>query len=346
MPKQPIEWQRKNEHIFLAEKYYQKHNPFFDEMRLMPVSIPNIALDQVDIHTAWKQQQADGPLYINAMTGGSPQTIAINQKLATLAATLKIPLAVGSMSNYLKYPAEAEIRRSYTIVRESNPHGIIWANVSAHTPWADAQKCIDLIQADALQVHLNAAQETIMPEGDSNFVWQENLRQILKHISVPIIIKEVGFGMTAQTVQQLQELGARIIDISGRGGTNFAQIENTRNHQKDYQFLNDWGLTTLESLLDTQKFQSQSCILASGGVRSPLDVIKCLVLGAHAVGIAAPVLHLLEHQGLAATTKYFAQWLEQIRELMALLGCHNCQELQQVDYRLSANLQNFLTSRT
>ncbi|MCO6542921.1 MAG: type 2 isopentenyl-diphosphate Delta-isomerase [Lactobacillus sp.] len=346
MPKQPLDWQRKNEHIFLAEKYYQPTNPLFDEIQLIPSGLPNLTFEQVNSTISWGSKVASSPLYINAMTGGSPQTILINQKLASLAAQLQIPMAVGSMSNYLKYPNNPEVQRSYAIVRETNQQGIIWANVSAHTNWQDAKKCVDLIAADALQVHLNSTQEIVMAEGNHDFIWLNNIQQLLEHIQVPIIIKEVGFGMSAQMATQLQQLGVQIVDISGRGGTNFAQIENTRNHQADYSFLQNFGLTTLESLLETKPLQKQMTILASGGIRSPLDVVKCLVLGAHAVGIAAPVLHILEHQSLESATQYFAKWLQQIKEIMVLLNCSKITELKQVDYRLSVNLNNFIQQKS
>ncbi|WP_181190301.1 type 2 isopentenyl-diphosphate Delta-isomerase [Bombilactobacillus bombi] len=345
MPKQPLDLQRKNEHLFLSEKYYRSTNPLFDDLQIMPVSLPNVAVKNVDLTTTWGANQASSPLYINAMTGGSPQTIELNRKIALLAKGLNIPMAVGSMSNYLKYLDNPDVRQSYAVVRQVNPDGIIWANLSAHTPYQAAQKCIDLIQADALQVHLNAAQEVVMHEGENNFVWQDNLQQLVQQLSVPVIVKEVGFGMDRRSASLLQQLGVEIIDISGRGGTNFAQIENERNHFTNYQFLQNWGLSTLESLLETKSLQNQVIILASGGIRSPLDIIKCLILGAHAVGIAAPVLHMLQHYTFNEVQDYFSTWVKQIQEIMALLGCQKISDLKEIDYRLSPQLNNFLQQK-
>ncbi|UQS81503.1 type 2 isopentenyl-diphosphate Delta-isomerase [Bombilactobacillus folatiphilus] len=343
MPKQPLDWQRKNEHIFLSEKFYQESNSEFNQLQILAKSIPDTSTSQINIQFQWQDQLPimSAPIYINAMTGGAPQVTEVNSQLSKVAKALNIPLAVGSMSNYLRYPQEMIIKNSYQIVRQNNPHGLLFANVSAQTPWAKAQQAVDLIQADFLQVHLNAAQEIVMSEGEVDFNWSQNLQTIIQNVNVPVIIKEVGCGMTSQTVQHLQDLGATIIDISGRGGTNFVQIENERNHSLDYSFLNDWGLTTLESLIDIEPQNLPITILASGGIRTPLDAIKCLILGAKAVGIAAPVLHSLKHQGLQQTIINGQKWLQQFTDLMTLLGCHNLQQLSQINYRFKGDLWSF-----
>lgn len=343
MPKQPIDLQRKLEHLFLAEKFYQTTNPTFEELKLLPPALPETTIDQVQLTTTFCNQTLPTPLYINAMTGGCAQVTAINQKLARVAAALHLPLAVGSMSNYLKYAGIAGVSESYEIVRQTNPHGFILANVSAHVSATDAQKCVDLIQAQSLQIHVNAAQEMVMAEGNRGFVWQENIRKIVQQVSVPVVVKEVGCGMTQKDVWHLEQLGVQNIDLAGRGGTNFVQIENERNHQQDYSFLQNWGLTTLESLVNVVPKQHSAAIWASGGIRSPLDAVKCLVLGASAVGLAAPVLHQLNHHSVEHTIQYFHTWLQQLRELVALLGCQSIQDLTQVSYRLSPHLAQYQT---
>ncbi|UQS83557.1 type 2 isopentenyl-diphosphate Delta-isomerase [Bombilactobacillus thymidiniphilus] len=349
MPKQPLDLQRKNEHLFLAEKFYNPASTNFAEMRLLAPSIPEMRLKDVKTDVKWFNfhQNMDAPLYINAMTGGNAQVTKLNQQLAIVAQELNIPIALGSMSNYLKYPYNKEISESYQVVREYNPQGLVIANVSAKIPFKQAQKCIDLVQANALQVHINAAQEIVMAEGEDDFCWCDNLAQLLQNIEVPVIIKEVGVGMNAASVRQILQLGpVAAFDISGKGGTNFQAIENERNHHIDYSFMQDWGLTTLESLLDIVPTNlTDTLIFASGGVRSPLDVIKCLVLGAHSVGLAAPVLHELQHFGLEHTITTFKTWQHQIKEIMTLLGCQKVTDLTQVDYRLSMKLNNFIRQK-
>jgi len=137
-------------------------------------------------------------------------------------------------------------------------------------------------------------QELIMPEGSRNFnEWENNLKEFVKNIkNTPLVLKEVGFGMTSDTIKKGIELGIKTFDISGRGGTSFAYIENRRNGNR-FTYLNDWGQTTLASLLDIQKFTEKVEIIASGGVKNPLDMIKCLVLGAKTVGISRTILELV-----------------------------------------------------
>ncbi|NVY95826.1 type 2 isopentenyl-diphosphate Delta-isomerase [Lactobacillus sp. DCY120] len=337
MPQQPLDWQRKLEHVFLAEKYYQATNPEWQRMRIDPVTLPNLAIKEVDLRTSFFSNfTANAPIYINAMTGGAPQVKNLNAQLGALAAQLNLPIAVGSMSNYLKYPQNQDVIDSYTVVRKANPQGMVWANLSAKASWQEAQRCIDLIQADALQVHLNPAQELVMAEGHQDFRWQENLRVLCQKIAVPIIIKEVGFGMTGKTVTQLTELGAQVVDVSGVGGTNFAQIENERNPEHDYSYLQDWGWTTLESLLDLPTLPLTSQIWASGGIRTPLDALKSLILGAQAVGLAAPFLHTVQHHDLATAVTIWQTWLQQLQELVGLVGCRQVSELTQVTYQIRA----------
>lgn len=344
MPKQPIDIQRKNEHIFLAEKYYQATNKYFDEMKIIPKTIPDMSLKEVDLSTSFfGTKKSSAPIYINAMTGGSPQVTNINANLATLANKLNIPMAVGSMGNYLKYDSN-EIEKSYQIVRDKNPDGEIWANVSANTDGLQAQKCIDLINADALQIHLNSAQEIPMNEGDNDFHWSKNIQDIIQHVSVPVIVKEVGFGMSHETVQYLKSLGVNNIDVSGRGGTNFAKIENTRNHNYTYNFLDNWGLTTLESLLDISNKDNIN-LMASGGVRTPLDAIKCYILGANQVGLAIPFLHSIQHNSLDEAIKYWQHWLLQLKQLLLLNGAEKVKDLSGVSYSLDVNLNNFVNQK-
>lgn len=135
-------------------------------------------------------------------------------------------MATGSVSAALKDPSVAD---SYTVVRKVNPNGLILGNMGAGRTSEDAKKIVNLLQADGMQIHLNVPQELVMPEGDHDFhEWQKNIEETIQQLSVPVIVKEVGFGMSKETIQQLQLLGAQAADVSGRGGTSFSQIENAR----------------------------------------------------------------------------------------------------------------------
>ena len=179
----------------------------------------------------------------------------------------------------------------------------------------DAKRIVDLLQADGMQIHLNVPQELVMPEGDRDFhEWPENIQTTIQQLPVPVIIKEVGFGMSKETIQQLQSLGVKAVDVSGRGGTSFSQIENARRKKRELNYLDDWGQSTVISLLEAQEVDELT-LLASGGIRDAYDIFKALCLGAKAVGISATILDHLLSNGIDATVEMIEDWKIQLRRL-------------------------------
>ena len=148
-------------------------------------------------------------------------------------------MAVGSQSVALKQP---ELAPTFSVVRQYNPDGLVIANMGAGHSVADAQAVVEMVAADALQIHINAAQEIIMPEGDREFYWLDQLAAVVAKLDLPVIVKEVGFGMTAKTVQKLMAIGVNNVDLSGRGGTSFAKIENFRRPEKEMAYLDNLSL--------------------------------------------------------------------------------------------------------
>lgn len=346
---------RKDAHLALADAQYNpRANSGFDSVRFMPNALPQVALDEVDSSVRVFAEDAScacnasasacsasanpaflwrSPLYINAMTGGSANAQKINAQLARVAAKTGVAIASGSLSAALQNDALTD---TFSVIRSENPRGFVMANVSAGTSQSDAMRAVDMLQANALQVHLNAAQELVMPEGDRDFRnWLKNIEQIVRsceRVSVPVVVKETGCGMTARDVLRLRDVGVRAVDVSGRGGTNFVTIENARRSHSGYDYLADWGLTTVESLIDIRKCEALKAnpveIFASGGVRTPLDVVRALALGASAVGVAGEFLHTLMHEGEDALAQQISDWQEQIRVIMALLGCRTVADLR------------------
>lgn len=344
MPKQPIQQQRKNEHLFIAEKFYNDYSDNgFSNIKFIHDSLPEIALDDVKLETKMFNKGINAPFYINAMTGGSHQSKKINRDLAKISHELNIPMAVGSMSAALKFP---EIIDSYTIVREMNPNGVIMANISAGHNLADVKKIVSLISADAVQIHVNTLQELNMAEGDRSFYWLNNIQDIIKNINVPVIIKEVGFGLSYEAIKKLVAVGVKNVDISGAGGTNFAQIESERNHEFDASFLEELSLNTAESLLDSQKFfDSDLRVFASGGIRQPLDAVKALRLGADYVGFSNLVLHQLQKNGYDKALLFIENWLEMVKFTFTALGAKNVIELRDKPIVFNKNLLNYYNQR-
>ncbi|WP_336831536.1 type 2 isopentenyl-diphosphate Delta-isomerase [Staphylococcus pseudoxylosus] len=335
--------QRKNEHVEIAMAQQDATISDFDEIRFVHHSIPNIDVDDVDLTSDLTDFTLNQPLYINAMTGGSEWTKQINEKLAVIARETGIAMAVGSTHAALR---NSKMASSFSIVRETNPEGIIFSNVGADVPVDKAIESVRLLDAQALQVHVNAPQELVMPEGNRTFsTWMENLAQIVARVDVPVIVKEVGFGMSKETIKSLNEIGIKYVDVSGRGGTNFVDIENERRTYKDMDYLGLWGQTTVESLLESTAYQQDMDILASGGVRTPLDAVKCLALGASAVGMSRPFLNHVENYGITETLSYTEQFTEHMKKIMTMLDAKSIKDLQHAQMIFSPKLQSWIEQR-
>ncbi|MBS4750293.1 type 2 isopentenyl-diphosphate Delta-isomerase [Carnobacteriaceae bacterium zg-ZUI78] len=334
---------RKDEHIQHAlEQFVQESAPEFAQTQFVHHSFPEIAYEDVDIHTNLDTLLLSAPFFINAMTGGSQKAYDINRQLAFIAKETDIPLATGSVSVALKEPDTAE---SFRVVRQINPNGLIFANLGAHHSVENAKRAVDLLEADALQIHVNTPQEMVMPEGERDFTgWLHHIEQIVAELNIPIIVKEVGFGMSKETVTQLTNIGVRIIDISGKGGTNFVDIENNRRITPSYNMLSAWGQSTLISLLEAQSVPHPT-LIASGGIKNALDITKCIALGANAVGLSGQILYLLERHGVEQTINYIHRTKEHIRTIMTLLGAKNISELQQKAVVVAPTIQNWCHAR-
>lgn len=325
---------RKNMHLTIADEQYKTNSEAgFDDISFMPTSLPNISLENVDSSVNLWGYSSPIPLYINAITGGSKEAKAVNAQLARVSCKTNIPMSSGSLSAALKDPSLID---TFSVIRDENPEGFVFANVGAGTSASDAMRAIEMINANALQVHLNVAQELVMPEGDRDFSdWMLNIKNIAiacNKADIPMIVKETGCGMTSLDVRRLYDLGVCFVDIGGRGGTNFITIENSRRDSNDYGYLSSWGLTTVESLLDVMSYENckngSIKVFASGGVRTPLDVIRALALGAQAVGVAGEFLHILMHGGEEVLEQRIFEWIEQIRSIMALLGAQKVLDIR------------------
>ena len=242
----------------------------------------------------------------------------------------------------MKDPSTAE---SFTIIRKENPNGIVLANLGAHYTVESAKKAIDLIEANGIQIHVNTLQELVMPEGDRSFHhWLKNIEEIVSHVDVPVIVKEVGFGFSREAMQELINIGVQTIDISGRGGTNFAAIENARREDDLFDELEDWGQTTVQSLVEGYDLPCE--LIASGGIHSPLDIVKSLALGASAVGMSGEFLHLIRPQdSLPTAIQTVNDWKNQLKNIYTLLGVSKTEALRQTDIILPHTTAHWCNAR-
>lgn len=344
---------RKNEHMLLAEHFYKDDHarPPFHDVRLIHTGIPEMSTSEVDTHVnLGGQLNLKWPFFIEAMTGGGRASKHVNAALARVAANHQLALATGSMSIALTDPGT---RSSFEVIREINPDGLVFANLSASASYDQCVKAVKMIDADALELHLNAAQELIMPEGKRQFHWLDNIAQVTSKLSVPVIVKEVGFGMSQKTVELLLDAGVSLINVGGCGGTNFARIENGRaDETQQLADLDDWGQTTPESLLEARaaingeiRRSDRPQIIAAGGIVSPLDVIKAGAMGASACGVAGYFLRFLTRHGEVDLDNEVQRWQVEIKRVMTLLGCRRFSELQHVGKVYSPQLESYIRQR-
>lgn len=323
---------RKDDHIKYALKYQSPYNSF-DDIELIHSSLPKYNVNDIDLSTHFAGQSFEFPFYINAMTGGSEKGKAVNHKLAQIAQATGIVMATGSYSAALKNDEDD----SYPTT-DLYPDLKLATNIGLDKPLPAAESTVKAMNPIFLQVHVNVMQELLMPEGEREFhMWRSHLKEYVDNIQCPLILKEVGFGMDLQSIKDAYDIGITTVDISGRGGTSFAYIENQRGRDRSY--LNTWGQTTAKSLINAQSMMDKMDILASGGIRHPLDMVKCLVLGAKAVGLSRTVLELVERYPVDDVIAILNSWKEDLRMIMCALNCKKITDLRQVNYILYGQLK-------
>ena len=331
---------RKDDHVRYAVDQHHHGNAVndFDFVAFVHHALAGIKRDTIDLSTQVAGKRWPTPLYINGMTGGSERTGAINRQLAIAAGETGLPIASGSMSAWLRDDSVAD---TYRVLRTENPHGVVLANVNANATTDQARRAVDLLTADALQIHVNSVQEIVMPEGDRDFShWPQQIERIVAAVDVPVIVKEVGFGLSRKTIVQLKNLGVAAADVGGRGGTDFARIENHRRAEPDFDFIHGWGQSTVCCLLEADNLDGID-VAASGGIRSPLDMAKSLALGAVATGVAGPFLTVLVEQGTDALIATIRSWLDKLALLMTVVGAPTPHALTACDLLLSGEVETW-----
>ena len=279
-------------------------------------SVPRFGLDSLDTSTTICNKKWQFPFFINAITAGGEECNKINQDFMEVSEACGIEFFPGSYSPALKDKNdEAAYPKGYSINLglDKDPNLILDA--------------IEKTKAQYIQLHTNPLQEIVMPEGDHNFEsWLFTLTEVSKKSPIPVILKETGFGMNEETIKLAIDLNLAAVDVSGMGGTNFARIENGRREDKSI-YLENIGYTTAESLEFAAPYRDKIDIIASGGIRNPLDVVKCLALGAKAVGVSKTFLEILVNDGKEALIDEIEKWKKELKFLMILMNAKNIEEL-------------------
>lgn len=338
--KSQIRSSRKKEHIHnFLQSDFQSDN-YFKYIYLEHNALPEIDFNDIDSSCNFLGKTISFPLMINAMTGGFDKAVEINKSLASIAEKLNIPMAVGSQAIAVE---DKDYEASFKVVREVLKEGLVISNINAFATVDQVSRAIDMIQADGVQIHLNPAQEICMSEGDRNFKGVlKNIENIVKKIHKPVIVKEIGFGISNEVAKKLLEVGVNYIDIGGRGGTNFIQIESERNETFHFEELYHWGIPTALSLLECRALSRDLKIVCSGGMKTAEEIVKALCVGADMIGISGPILKVLLEGGYEAVEKYIENIIYKSKVIMFLLGKKNLEELKAVPYRVKGELKELL----
>lgn len=334
--------ERKKEHLENYLRTGHEGNPLFQDIYIEHNALPLLAVDEVDTSTEFLGQTVQYPLMINAMTGGGDFAIEINRQLAEIAAHYGIPMAVGSQTIALELGEEAE--QSFRVVRDAmSEEQLVLANLNANATPEEAKRAVDMIGARALQIHLNVAQELVMEEGDRDFSSVlSHMHAIRDAIDVPVIVKETGTGISGAVAKKLYSEGFHFIDVSGTGGTNFIEIENLRTIERDFSELYGWGIPTAKALINVREQAPDACIIGSGGVRSSMDIVKALIIGADITAASGEILSFLVHGGPDYAKQHLDDQFYKLRALMVMLGAKNIQELKNVPYKVTGRLKEIL----
>ncbi len=333
---QPTTESRKVDHIRInleQDVQFPNLTTGLEKYRFMHNALPEMHFNEVDTRTMLFGRQLSAPLLISSMTGGTDMAQRINDNLAIAAQEHRLAMGVGSQRAAIEDDALAA---SYH-VRELAPNAILLANVGAvqlnYGYTSDhCQKAIDMIEADAMILHLNVLQEAVQPEGDLD--WSGLLRKIeavAKQLPVPVIAKEVGWGFSANTARQLADAGIAAIDVAGAGGTSWSEVEYHRAptsfHAQVAAAFADWGIPTAEAIVNVKQGAPDLKIIASGGLRNGLDVAKCIALGAEVGGLASPFLKAAA-QSTEAVSDLIKALTTQLRIAMFCTGTRTVADLK------------------
>jgi isopentenyl-diphosphate delta-isomerase len=325
---------RKAEHIRIAlEKPvgFRKKTTGFEDYDFIHCALPEMDYDEVDTQIEFLGKTLSFPLMISAVTGGFKGALLINRSLAEACKTTGIALGIGSQRQCFENSDHLE---SFRIVRKTAPESVILANIGAcqirkikdPTPF---QKLVDIIDADGLVVHLNPLQENLQPEGDNRFKGVlEGIRILVRKLDVPVIVKEIGCGISKGVAEKLAKAGVSYIDLAGAGGTSWAGIESyrVRPNRRALKFW-DWGIPTATSLEMVRGIRGVKFI-ASGGIGDGVTMAKALSLGAKLCGSALPLLKVLSEKKIAGLVSEIESWREELKTILFLTGCRTIADLR------------------
>jgi isopentenyl-diphosphate delta-isomerase len=331
---------RKREHVNLVlnrDVGFQAKTAGFERWDFEHNALPELDFSQIDTTTTFLSKRLSMPLMVSCMTGGYRNAHAINRQLAEACEELQIAMGVGSQRQALE---DTSYHKTFSVVREVAPTIPLIGNMGAAEvarlqDVSPVERLVDMIRADAFAVHLNPLQEFLQPEGNPEFNGvQHGIELLAKHLSVPVIVKEVGAGISASVAKRLIDVGVRIVDVAGAGGTSWAGIEIMRRNEHELaDAFWDWGIPTAEAIVQISNLKPGNpslVLIASGGIANGVHIAKSLALGADLAAAARPVLQALHKRGRRGVLDLVRLWQRELKGCMFLVGAATVAQLQQV----------------
>lgn len=329
--------QRKKEHLEICldtESVTSSSGTGLGRYRFVHNALPELGIDEIDLSTVFLGKRLRAPILISSMTGGFDLARKVNRNLAAAAQTLGIAMGVGSQRVAIEEPSAAASFQ----VRDVAPDILLFGNLGAvqlnygYTV-EHCRRAVSMIGADALVLHLNVLQEAVQPEGNRNFKGLEKkIAAVCRDVEVPVVAKEVGNGISADAARRLHRAGVRAIDVAGRGGTSWSAVEAQRavkqGQRPDTAFA-DWGIPTEEALVSVRQALPEISLIASGGIRTGVDIAKSIALGADLAAFGQPLL-AAALESSAQVIEFIAGVIHELKVGMLCVGAANLAALRQV----------------
>lgn len=345
--------QRKADHIRICleqKAQARKATTGFENVHLIHKALPEIERAAINLSATFFGYRFAAPIIVGAMTGGTAEATEINSAIAEAVEKLHLGMGVGSQRAAIE---DKQLAKTFAIARRKAPNAFLIANIGGVQlvhgyGIKEVKKAMEMIEADALAIHLNALQEAVQPEGQTNFEGVlKKIGEIARALDKPIIVKETGGGIAAEEARKLESVGVKAIDVGGCGGTSFAAVEYYRSEKVQDRLQAeafwDWGIPTAVSLVEATK-TVKIPIVASGGLRTGIDVAKALALNASLCSISQPVLEATV-KGAKETEKTLACLIEELRNAMFLVGAKEIGDLAKVPVVVNGNTARWLTTR-
>jgi isopentenyl-diphosphate Delta-isomerase len=329
---------RKKQHVDITlnrDVGFRHKSTGLEDWEFVNNALPELNLSEIDPSITFLTKRLALPFMISCMTGGYAAALSINRILAQVCEETRIAMGVGSQRQALENSA---YHRTFSVVREAAPSIPIVGNIGAAevagmSSGDAAKRLAELVRADAFAVHLNPLQEFLQPEGNTNFKGVLNgIAILVRELPIPVIVKEIGAGISAEVAHRLLDVGVQYIDVAGAGGTSWAGVEILRRKKNaSMDAFWDWGIptaTALREVASLRKDRPNLKVIASGGLSTGFDAAKCFALGADLVSSARPMLKALHDGGGKGLKALIGQWATELRGVMFLTGSPNIHALQ------------------